>query len=539
MSDTRESRALLPILIVAGALAVLVLIVVVTSRDPVVDSIDPGVASAGEEVMVRGRWLGESIETLSIAGRALPTSAIVAWGESEIRFVLPRDADSGLLFVETPRGRSTGVLLRVREAVPRAADTRSGAGSPVIETIDATELTIGGLVTITGRNFGDARRNSVVVFPMVGNGPCLPCREAIAYAAWSDSRIRVRVPDGASAGFLAVETSWGRSNPVRYTIGRPAGQLVESERAEIGVRYGAHISSVSVRRPNNEESGPLPGERDIFLHLPDVARSAAQRAIRFIVDAPTRYRFERVDEGFEREVVRTFLVDRYRVRSEIDPDRIPAAYENETGFYGYHTRPLPDLPVRDPAVAAIAARLRSASTAPYRIAEGAYRATIDALSYALGLVDRSALAGLATGYGDDFTYATLFVAVTRAAGVPARVVGGVLVTDDGYAYSHYWAEFFITSVGWIPVDPSLGDGAFPAAFPVPDDPRSFYFGNLDNYRVAFGRRLDQGAATSPGGVAVTPADHFAPQRSYAEAGAAVASFELEWFTPRLLARRPL
>ncbi|MFW5684063.1 MAG: transglutaminase-like domain-containing protein, partial [Spirochaetota bacterium] len=166
----------------------------------------------------------------------------------------------------------------------------------------------------------------------------------------------------------------------------------------------------------------------------------------------------------------------------------------------------------------------------------AYAYVIDTLTYALGREDRSALAGLESGYGDDYTYATLFVALARAALVPSRPVGGLLVTDDGHAYSHFWAEFFVTGIGWVPVDPSLGDGAFPAAFPVPEAPRAFYFANLDNARVAFHHGFDVTEPTFLDGVRVSPEDPHTLQRSYAEGGIDVDSFRLAWHTPRVIGR---
>jgi transglutaminase-like putative cysteine protease len=52
----------------------------------------------------------------------------------------------------------------------------------------------------------------------------------------------------------------------------------------------------------------------------------------------------------------------------------------------------------------------------------------------------------------------LFVALARAAGLPARPVSGILLAD-GKFYLHSWAEVFLGS--WVPVDPTWGE--FPAS----------------------------------------------------------------------------
>jgi tetratricopeptide (TPR) repeat protein len=52
-------------------------------------------------------------------------------------------------------------------------------------------------------------------------------------------------------------------------------------------------------------------------------------------------------------------------------------------------------------------------------------------------------------------YTTLFTALCRAAGVPARPVWGILFQprDQGGFVSHNWNEVYITGCGWVPVDP--------------------------------------------------------------------------------------
>ena len=84
-----------------------------------------------------------------------------------------------------------------------------------------------------------------------------------------------------------------------------------------------------------------------------------------------------------------------------------------------------------------------------------------------------------TGNCTDFH--SLFIAMARASGIPARFVIGFPVSETetkgeigGY---HCWAEFYTDDLGWVPVDAS-------EASKHPEK-REFYFGNLDPYRVAF------------------------------------------------------
>lgn len=70
----------------------------------------------------------------------------------------------------------------------------------------------------------------------------------------------------------------------------------------------------------------------------------------------------------------------------------------------------------------------------------------------------SALHVLHTRRGDASGHAQLFVALARAAGVPARVATGIVLVD-GRFYHHTWAEVLLRT--WVAVDPTFGQ--FPAS----------------------------------------------------------------------------
>ncbi len=64
----------------------------------------------------------------------------------------------------------------------------------------------------------------------------------------------------------------------------------------------------------------------------------------------------------------------------------------------------------------------------------------------------NALDTLHSREGDCTEHAAIFVALCRAAGIPARAVGGVVYSPDGEGfYFHQWADVFLGK--WIAVDP--------------------------------------------------------------------------------------
>jgi transglutaminase-like putative cysteine protease len=63
--------------------------------------------------------------------------------------------------------------------------------------------------------------------------------------------------------------------------------------------------------------------------------------------------------------------------------------------------------------------------------------------------------------GADCTeYAALMVALSRAAGIPARYMEGVLYLDEGSEElartEHAWLEVYLPGAGWTAMDPTLG-----------------------------------------------------------------------------------
>ncbi|HNQ77197.1 MAG TPA: transglutaminase domain-containing protein [Acidobacteriota bacterium] len=83
---------------------------------------------------------------------------------------------------------------------------------------------------------------------------------------------------------------------------------------------------------------------------------------------------------------------------------------------------------------------------------------------------------LARGSGSCSEYSFVMIAMCRAAGIPARYAGSVVVRGDNASRDdvfHRWVEVYLPSVGWVPVDPSGGDSKVP-------EEQAKAFAGLDN-----------------------------------------------------------
>lgn len=119
----------------------------------------------------------------------------------------------------------------------------------------------------------------------------------------------------------------------------------------------------------------------------------------------------------------------------------------------------PILGVATPEIRAAAAEAIGRETEPFWIARAVHRYVIAHLRFERGnaWADAPTILKRGTGTCSSFTY--LFLALCRAAGVPARFAAGtrcragVPSTDSEF---HRWAEVYLPGYGWVPADPSSG-----------------------------------------------------------------------------------
>ena len=82
------------------------------------------------------------------------------------------------------------------------------------------------------------------------------------------------------------------------------------------------------------------------------------------------------------------------------------------------------------------------------------------LVYSFNGQDWGAQAALGEMGADCTEYASLMMALSRAAGIPARYLEGLWAggesAQDGARTEHAWLEVYLPGVGWTPMDPTLG-----------------------------------------------------------------------------------
>ena len=160
--------------------------------------------------------------------------------------------------------------------------------------------------------------------------------------------------------------------------------------------------------------------------------------------------------------------------------RAAAAKYTENRQYELFTRPEKYIQTGQEEIAARAKQLRAKHRHPVDFARAAYEWVLGRTEYRMIEGLGGATYCLEHGHGECGDYCALWVALLRAAGIPARPVVGIWADrTNGW---HVWAEFMLPGGVWLPVDPQIGDR-------TPWN-RQYYFGSGDNRRVALCRTLD-------------------------------------------------
>ncbi|BDV43626.1 hypothetical protein GURASL_25490 [Geotalea uraniireducens] len=127
---------------------------------------------------------------------------------------------------------------------------------------------------------------------------------------------------------------------------------------------------------------------------------------------------------------------------------------------------------------------------------------------------------------------SVFVALCRAAGVPAREVFGIRLgrkpTEDITTWQHCWAEFFVPGYGWVPADPADVRKAILVEKLAPESPkvkelRAYFWGGIDPYRIKLATGRD---------IVLNPPQAGPPLNTFGYPYAEVGGKALDFYAPQ-------
>jgi transglutaminase-like putative cysteine protease len=121
--------------------------------------------------------------------------------------------------------------------------------------------------------------------------------------------------------------------------------------------------------------------------------------------------------------------------------------------------------VGDPYIKSTAERVVGDERNCYWIARRLFNFIIENVEFELAGGWNVAPTVLKRGTGSCSEYSFAYIALCRAAGLPARLAGSVIIRGDDASTDeifHRWVEVYLPNYGWVPIDPQGGDRQYPA-----------------------------------------------------------------------------
>jgi hypothetical protein len=512
--------------------------------------VDPKFGSEGEVITISGEHFGEAGERayVTIAGERPTASSYILWRDNTIKVKIARPGVSGLIYVFVKGKQSNGIVFSDRDAIPQKPKEDTVKAGPALGAVNPLTVFPGDLLTITGSGFGITREKSGVLFTWGINGRTTRLGLPVSiveggYESWGEREIRVRVPDGAATGIITLAGYSGRAdeNPGPVMPGSYLNLEVSAARGKKTLRDSReYVVVLSVDVIVQEASVP----NALYLALPLPVSAASQQITQILSRTAdpyaedhrgtALYRLSDIKAGETAQVSVSYLVTVCSVETAVAQTQ--PAQNTKLPVYGTYLGKTPLIPAENSEIIAQAASIAGRERNPYLKAQLIYRALQNGLTVNSSLAHDtegdadSALNALMTKTADSYSASLLFTALCRAAGIPAAPYAGILVNTDRSIVKHYWAAFWIDGIGWIPVDLAFGAGAVPENWTsnLHAGHSAWYFGNIDNQRIAFSFGETALTPVTPKGRTVSRNREYALQNIWEEASGGLESYSSLW-----------
>lgn len=177
------------------------------------------------------------------------------------------------------------------------------------------------------------------------------------------------------------------------------------------------------------------------------------------------FHFENIKPGEIKEITAETEMALWAVRYFIFPEKVKGKDKVPKEIKDKYLENNDKYQYNHPLIKETLAKVIGNEQNPYWICRKIYHYLIDNMYYEMTGGWNTAPTVLARGNGSCSEYSFVYIAMCRAAGIPARYVGSVVVRGDEASMDdvfHRWVEVYLPGYGWIPVDPSGGDEVLPA-----------------------------------------------------------------------------
>lgn len=176
------------------------------------------------------------------------------------------------------------------------------------------------------------------------------------------------------------------------------------------------------------------------------------------------YHFETIKPGEKVEGTMSTVAEISEVRYFIYPDEVGSLSEIPDEIRMEYLENNEKYQYDHPYIKKTVEQVIGDESNPYWIFRKIFNHLIDNMYYEMVGGWNTAPTVLERGNGSCSEYSFAYISLCRAAGLPARYVGSVVVRGDDASFDdvfHRWVEVYLPKVGWVPIDPSGGDRDWP------------------------------------------------------------------------------
>ena len=518
----------MPIAALGILLALLILIFLRYQKRPVIDGISTISAAQGDVIELTGQFFGKQNESsrVMLGSRQLNSPSILEWKNDRIKIRVPRRDGAVLVKIQSRSGLSNGVVLGDTKRFPKVEYGPWLPGSPYVEYIQPPDGGPGTLVSLLGKAFGNKQGDGKIWMNNKDSSslfekkePNLNLYEEVTeIRLWADSELRFWVPEKIISGNVFVVKGGRYSNPAYF----------ERQSDSATVQTGKPVRWSLMQRVRVSKPGAFPGN-SLYLRVPKPVSGLGQSTAVVLGVAESQsllrngnldvYRLDELKPGETREIIRQTVVATSSILIEGNPgtendyDRSRPSISASLGS---------DRWVKPNQVTRRAKRITNGKEGDWNKAQAVYVHVTDTLEPIEENPGATLKDYLDTGEADSFGYSLYFCSMARAVRIPARPVGGIIVLEDGSSQHWWWAEFWQEGLGWIPVDPALGDTGTDS------------FGKLDENHIAFSRGISASTPLQPHTITRESHNQYSLQEIYEEIAGNLHSYLCSWPVPEVI-----
>lgn len=486
---------LLVLLAVAGGLWFLYWMI-----HPSLSIVDPLTALPDDTISLIGKNFGKAPGELLFDGISLSEHSIQSWSPTYISFKMPNDVETATVRVKTSLGTSNPLMLANSTKVPKPVESQTEPElRPNIKGTKPTSgIQIGKTITISGSHFGDPNENSSVFFtrvPSISEFETENPNNFIKISSadslidrWGNASIVVHIPGGVENGYVFIKTKSGTSNTYPVSFSRSLGRTWRGETTEYIIEQKTLVS-IGASQPE--------GRLLIFLPKPtSTLRQSVQTDVQGVGSHLSmerqnweEFRFDQRDAAKGPvELTRRFTIQASEMRADINVGSIQPMVSAPAFLAPYLA---PDMLIQsdNETIIATARAIQKKDKNSFR--QVALAAQWVFSNIKLNEKDQGLFNDIPTVLknksGGARALALVGCAILRALGIPAIPVSGFLVTEDGRLIPHYWGEYYLLGIGWIPFDAALATGKVPDGFVPGFAERLTYYRGIDNKHIAVSR----------------------------------------------------